>query len=96
MTTRTISTRIALALLVVSSTFMSSAFAAATTVRDASAALSFWVAWGLVYLGVGVVLLAVAVAIGVGEGRAWSSLLQWTADESGAEDEPETHSRDAA
>jgi hypothetical protein len=68
MTTRTISTRIALALPVVSSTFASPAFAAATTVRDASAALSFWVAWGLVYLGVGVVLLRSA-SVKVARGR---------------------------
>jgi hypothetical protein len=96
MTTSSISTRIALTTVLATGLFTAPAFAAATTVHDASAALSFWIAWGLVYLGAGVVLLAVAVAIGVGEGRAWSSLLRWTADESAADDEPETRSRDAA
>ena len=51
---------------------------AVSTPAEANAALSFWIAWGLVYLGVGVVLMAVAAAASVRERRAWSSLLEWT------------------
>jgi hypothetical protein len=81
MTTSYTSIRIALASALVAGTFTPPASAAAMTVADASAALSFWIAWGLVYLGVGLALLAVAVAIGLRERRAWSSLLRWTADD---------------
>ena len=96
MTTRSISTRIALATVLATGMFAPPAFAAATPVREASAALSFWIAWGLVYLGAAVVLLAVAVAIGIGEGRAWSSLMRWTEDETAVDHASETHSRHAA
>jgi len=45
-----------------------------------SAALVFWMTWGLMYLAVGAALMAVATAAAVRERRAWSSLLTWTAD----------------
>lgn len=51
---------------------------AASAAAEANAALSFWIAWGFVYLGIGVVLMAVAAAVAVRERRAWSSLLEWT------------------
>jgi hypothetical protein len=50
---------------------------AESTAAEANAALSFWMTWGLVYLGIGVALMAVAVGIAVRERRAWSSLLEW-------------------
>ena len=51
---------------------------AVSTAAEANAALSFWMTWGLVYLGIGVVLMVFAVAAAVHERRAWSSLLEWT------------------
>jgi len=96
MTTSSLSIRIALATVLATRVPTAPAFAAATTVGDASAALSFWIGWGLAYLGAAVVLLAVAVAIGVGEGRAWSSLMRWTENETAVDDEPDPRSRNAA
>lgn len=58
-----------------------SAAAAETAVATASAALSFWMTWGLVYLSIGGVLAAVATVIAVREKREWSSLLRWMASE---------------
>ncbi len=51
---------------------------AASTVDVAAAALSFWMTWGLVYLGIGVALLVIAATAAVRERRAWSSLLSWS------------------
>jgi hypothetical protein len=77
-----------------------SAAAAETAVDTASAALSFWMTWGLVYLSIGGVLAAVAAAIAVREAREWSSLLRWTAAEDRTvmddEDDGERASRRAA
>jgi len=55
--------------------------AAASNLEGASAALAFWVTWGLVYLAIGVVLMGVATASFVREQRAWSSLLSWMSDD---------------
>ena len=54
---------------------------AASSVDTASAALSFWMTWGLVYLAIGVVLMGVATAVALYEWRAWSSLLSWPTDD---------------
>jgi hypothetical protein len=54
---------------------------AASSVDTASAALSFWMTWGLVYLAIGVVLMGVATAAALYEWRAWSLLLSWPADD---------------
>jgi hypothetical protein len=57
-------------------TIASPAFAA-SSVDDATAALSFWMVWGLVYLGIGVVLMGIATAAALHERHAWSLLLSW-------------------
>jgi hypothetical protein len=54
---------------------------ASSSVDDASAALSFWMVWGLVYLGIGVALMGVATAAALRERRAWSLLLTWPTDD---------------
>ena len=53
---------------------------AVTSVDVASAALSFWMTWGLMYLGIGVALMGVATAAAVCERRAWSAFLSWATD----------------
>ncbi len=55
--------------------------AAASSIEGASAALAFWLTWGLVYLAIGVVLMGVATATAMRERRAWSSLLAWADEE---------------
>lgn len=78
-----------IALITVASTTSVPAAFAATEVADATAALSFWMTWGLVYLAIGVVLMAVATATGLREGREWSSLLSWSATEGETSEESE-------
>ena len=68
---------------------------AVSTAAEANAALSFWMTWGLVYLGIGVALMAVAVATAVRERRAWSSLLEWTERETDAAPSPDAGRRAA-
>ncbi len=70
--------------------------AAATEVAAAVAALSFWMAWGVVYLAIAVGLIAVATAAALGERRAWLSLVSWTLDDADVDDAEPDSSRDAA
>jgi hypothetical protein len=86
MTTRSTRTRIALAAVT-----HVPAVAAASPVDDASAALTFWMTWGLVYFGIAVGLMAVATAAALRERRAWTALLRWA-----AKDEPATEAGDTA
>jgi hypothetical protein len=79
--TRLVSTRLALGTAALATGTLASPAAAAATVDDASAALSFWMTWVLVYVAIGAVLMAVAIALAVREERAWSSLLRWTEDD---------------
>jgi hypothetical protein len=78
--TRRTSFRLTLAT-AIGTVMFASAAAAETAVDTASAALSFWMTWGLVYLSIGGVLAAVATAIAVREKREWSSLLRWMAED---------------
>ena len=95
MTTRHISTPMAFAAVLTIGVTVPS-IAVAATVGDASAALAFWMSWGVAYLGLGAVLLAVAAAIGIRERRAWSSLLHWTADDLPFDEPADTRPRRAA
>jgi hypothetical protein len=72
------SIRIAFTTVLTAGTLASPAFASPAVV-EATAALSFWMTWGLAYLGIAAVLLVVAFALAFHEGRAWSSLLRWSA-----------------
>ncbi|MBI3770017.1 MAG: hypothetical protein HY271_16210 [Deltaproteobacteria bacterium] len=76
--TSSASTRIAFTTVLIAATLASPALASPTVV-EATAALSFWMTWGLAYLGIAVVLLVVAFAFALREGRAWSALLRWSA-----------------